>query len=58
MKKKRTGEVLCLPEEEMLTGSGVGDSEKGIGYGGVDTEGAMEAASRIIMIDALFGYWQ
>ena len=47
--------LTFMSEEEMLTGSGVVNSEKGLDYGGVDTEGTMEAASRVIMIDAFFG---
>mgnify|MGYP006873110839 CR=1 FL=1 len=49
-------ELECVTEAEMLVGSGVGSSgDYSIDYGGIDTEGAKEAASRASSMMFLLG---
>ena len=48
-----TTEILEYAEQEELLGSV--SSDYGIGSGGVDGDGSLNPASRVIMIDAVFG---
>lgn len=46
-------EVFRMRNLELLTGSGVGNSDLGIDYGGIDEHGDMEPSSRLL--DELLG---
>ncbi|MBQ9231172.1 MAG: hypothetical protein IJ190_08325 [Prevotella sp.] len=41
-------EVFQMRNLELLTGSGVGNTDLGIGYGGVDESGDLEPSSRLL----------
>ena len=48
--------VVEIESEMILAASGVSSSDTGIGYGGVDTDGSMDAEAK--SVGSCWDYWE